>query len=198
MLLDQGLKISVGRRNHTNIYLQVVIATQPLHFALLEKAQHLALQREWHIANFIKEECSPMRRMSAADARLYSAGEGAFNIAEQFRYKQRLRNGCTVDYHQWLLLAGAYEMDRLRNQVLAGATLPGYQNGRISSSHHVGQLIHQLHGFRVTGHAPKAQPSFIPFPPPAHLLGNVWSGRNIAAIKLLSQLSRQLGRRRGT
>jgi hypothetical protein len=126
VLLDAALQIGVCRRYHPNVHLQVVIAADSLHFALFEKAQHFALQRQRHITNLVKEQRPHMRRMDSANTRLHSASERTFHIAKQFGFKKRLRDGCAIDHDKRLCLAQAYEMDRLRNQILTSAALPSH------------------------------------------------------------------------
>ena len=56
-------------------------------------------------------------------------------------------------------------MDRLRNQVLAGAALPGHQNGGITARNHVRQFINTPHRFRVSDHTSDAPNGALPVTP---------------------------------
>ena len=75
MLLHKTLQIRVRRCYYPHIHLQIVVSANSLNFSLFQETEDFALQRERHVPNLVQEECSPMRRMNAADARLDGSGE---------------------------------------------------------------------------------------------------------------------------
>ena len=64
-------------------------------------------------------------------ASLARSREGAFFVAEQLAFQQRFREGGAVDRDERIPTALARIMDRLREQLLAGAAFTGDENGRI-------------------------------------------------------------------
>jgi hypothetical protein len=75
VLLHKAMQIGVRRCYYPHIHLQIVVPAYSLHFSLLQKTEDFALQRERHVPNLVQEECSPVRRMNAAYARLDRSGE---------------------------------------------------------------------------------------------------------------------------
>src|ERR1700723_2045565 len=88
LLCDALFEVCIGGCNDADVDLEVLVAAQALHLALLEEAENLALEGKRHIADFIEEERATMRRVDAPDARLHGAGEGALGIAEELCFEE--------------------------------------------------------------------------------------------------------------
>ena len=66
-------------------------------------------------------------------------------VAEEFGFHQRLRNGRAVDGDERLFLAAALVVDRLGDEVFAGAALALHQNGGGFAG---GNFADETHQFR--------------------------------------------------
>ena len=115
------------RAHHAYIDRHRARATDAHHFAFFQHAQQACLQRQRHFANFVEEEgaamcCFEQARVAAAPG----AGKGAFFMAEEFRFQQRLGDCAAIDRDKWLagLAARAFAVNGLRHEFLAGAGLP--------------------------------------------------------------------------
>jgi hypothetical protein len=100
---------------------QYVVATEPGKFSVLKHAQDLALQRQWHVADFVEEEGTPGALLEASNALARGAGESAFFVTEQARSPAIARDRGAVDGNKCLTAARAVVMDRASHQFLAGA-----------------------------------------------------------------------------
>ena len=76
---------------------------------------------------------------------LCGAGEGALLVAEQLRLDQILRDRRAVDLDEGALGALAVVVERVGDQLLAGAVLPLDQDVRIAARHALDQLEHFVH-----------------------------------------------------
>ena len=80
------------------------------------------------------------------------AGERAAHVAEQLAVEQRADERAAVDRHERTARAPAGEVERARDQLLAGAALAGDQHGRVGLRDLVDRRAHLLHRRRVADH----------------------------------------------
>ena len=73
------------------------------------------------------------------------AGEGAAHVPEQLRLEQRLRHRAAVERHQRPLAPQRVEVNRLRDQLLAGARLAGQQDRAVGPGDGLDHLEHVEH-----------------------------------------------------
>jgi hypothetical protein len=90
------------------------------HFALLQHAQQLDLQRERHVADLVQEDRPAVGRLEQPLVRLHGARERAARVAEELGFEQRLRNRAAVDGDERLVAARAGAM-----MARASSSLPG-------------------------------------------------------------------------
>ena len=67
----------------------------------LQHAQQFDLERERYVADFIEEKRAAIGAFNLTLGGLYSSGERAFFVAEEFALQQILRNCRTVDSDKW-------------------------------------------------------------------------------------------------
>jgi hypothetical protein len=75
---DGGRQIPIRCCNEPDIYRNRTIAANPLEFAFLEHAQQRNLRFHRKIANFIEEQCPPLRRFKSPHSPLHRTREYAF------------------------------------------------------------------------------------------------------------------------
>src|SRR5262249_9089955 len=78
------VEVLVGRTDDADIDLYRSAAANPLDHLILQKAQELNLDRQWHIADFVEKQGAGMGAFDAPDGLLDGTGEGPLLIAEQF------------------------------------------------------------------------------------------------------------------
>ena len=106
-------------------------AAEPLELALLQHAQQLDLGREVQLADLVEKQRAALGQLEAPFLRRVRAGERAFLVAEQLRFDQILRQRRAADLDERLLGARRVVVDRVRDQLLAGAGFAAQQHGRV-------------------------------------------------------------------
>ena len=101
------------------------------HGALLQHAQQLDLQRQRHVADFIKEERAAVSGLNQPCVLTSGAGEGAANVAEELGFEQGLGDGTAVDGDEGCGGARAGAVDCARQQFLAGAAVAADEHARV-------------------------------------------------------------------
>src|SRR5262245_64553550 len=106
------------------------LAPQRLYLAGLEDAEELRLQGGLELPDLVEEECPPVRCVEASSARRHRPGEGTALETEQFRPQQGGGDRGAVHGDERSRGAIAGRMDRVRDQLLAGAALAEQCDGR--------------------------------------------------------------------
>jgi hypothetical protein len=150
-------QVEVGGGDQPHVQRDRLARTHAHHFAFLQYAQQLHLQRQRQVAHFIEEQRAAIGRFEPAGSRLGGAGEGAGLVAEQFRFRQRRRQRAAVHRHEFTP-APALAMQMPCHQFLAGAGLAGDEHGHIGLRHLLDLLQQRMrarvrvdHGFRAHG-----------------------------------------------
>ena len=125
---DHLFQIAIRGGDHPHVGGDGLIAADPLELLLLEHAQHLGLQQQRHIANFVEKQRAAVALLEFADAPLIGAGEGAPLVAKQLAFQQRVGNGGAVDGQKRLFRARAEMID-----ARATSSLPVPLSPRIST-----------------------------------------------------------------
>ena len=91
-------------------------------------------------------------------ARRIPAGirEGALVVAEEFGFQQILRDGTTMDGHEWLCGIGTHAVDDPGDDLLAGAAFPQQHYCGTGGRGCPGAVQHVLHG-RAGAHQTEGQ-----------------------------------------
>ena len=84
-------EVPVGGGHQAEVGAQGIDAADAPVSAGFQQAQQLDLKRKWQLADFVKEQSSSRCRFNQALLAVRGTGEGAFFIAEQFRFEQRFR-----------------------------------------------------------------------------------------------------------
>ena len=129
VVAHRALQVAVGRSDHAHIHLHIAHATDPADDLVFEHAQQLRLQQRRQLANLVEEERAAVGHLEQALLHGLGVGEGAFLVAEEFGFHQRLGNGRAVDGDERLVLAAALVMDGFGDEVFAGAALALHQDG---------------------------------------------------------------------
>ena len=111
---------------------------------VLEHAQQLGLQQRREFADFVEEERAAVGRFEQALLHLLGVGEGAFFVAEEFGFHQRLGNGRAVDGDEGFFLARTFVVDGLGDEILAGAAFALDQNRGGRAGGDLADEVHEL------------------------------------------------------
>ncbi len=121
-----------------------IAADRPV-LALLEHAQQLGLEVGRHLANLVEQQRAPLRHLEQPFLVRLRAGEGPLLVAEQLRLDQVLGDGGAVDLDERALGALAVVVDRVGDELLAGAVLPLDEDVGVAPRHALDQLEHLVH-----------------------------------------------------
>ena len=92
---------------------------------ILERAQQLRLQVERQLANLVEEQRAALGALERARVLGVRAGEGAALVAEELALDQVGGHRAAVEDDERAARARAHVVDRVREDVLAGAGLAG-------------------------------------------------------------------------
>ena len=110
---------------------------------VLEHAQQLGLRGERHVTDLIQEQRAPAGRGKEAVPPAIGARERAFLVAEELGLEQALGHRRAVHRQEPPPAPGARPVDRLRDELLAGAALPQQQHRGVALGHRA-DLAHGL------------------------------------------------------
>src|SRR5262249_56024178 len=110
------------------------LATDTQELALLEHAEQLRLGRRAHLPDLVEEEGALVRQLELPELLRVRVGEGAALVPEELALEQCLRDRGAVERDQRLARARAAVVDRLGDELLAGAALAGDQDGGLQRS----------------------------------------------------------------
>ena len=117
-------EVPVGRRDDADVHLQRPIAADALEAPVLEDPEQLRLQLGGELAHLVEEEGRPVGQLEPAPPLRLRAGEGALLVAEELALGEGRGQGGAVDLHERPVLPRAERVDRVGDQLLAGARLP--------------------------------------------------------------------------
>ena len=115
--------VQIRRGDDTNVDGLLLPSAQTPERPLLQDAQQLHLRRRHHLGDLVEKQRAAMRQLEHAGAAIVRAGEGPFLVAEDLALEQRLRDRGAVDRDERERLPRAQLVNRLRDQLLAGARL---------------------------------------------------------------------------
>ncbi len=129
-------RIHVRRGNDAHVHGLLLAPAQAAEGALLEHAQQFHLGPRNHLGDLVQENRSAVGELEYAGAPIVRAGERPLLVAENLALEQRFRNGRTVDRDKRKRRTGTELVNRLGDQLLAGAGLArnqdrGQRGGRL-------------------------------------------------------------------
>ncbi|ALC15448.1 hypothetical protein DSOUD_0660 [Desulfuromonas soudanensis] len=122
-------EVLVGRRDDPHVDLDVLGAADAAEGALLEDSQELGLHAEVHVADLVEEDGPAVGGLEETLFHRLGVGESPLFVPHQLAFKKRLGDGGAVDGHEGFVGPGAFVMNGLGDQLLAGAALPLNQDG---------------------------------------------------------------------
>ena len=120
--LHHGHQIARGGGHQAHIERHQLVRAQGLDLALLQGAQQLGLHAQRHVADFVQEQGAAVGQLELAIAPLaVGAGVGPGGHAKEFGLQQGVGHGGNVHAHERPAGARRRGMDRMGQQLLAGA-----------------------------------------------------------------------------
>ena len=128
---DLGAQVAVGRRDHAHRRARVRRAAHRPHRLLVQRAQQLRLHAGRQLADLVEEQRAAVGLLEGARAIGHRAGERAAHVPEQLGLDQLVGDGAAVEHDERAVAARAVAVDRLGEQLLAGAGLAFDQHGGV-------------------------------------------------------------------
>ncbi|MNZ99103.1 hypothetical protein D3C78_1184140 [compost metagenome] len=98
-------QMPVGGGDDAHIHMQRLIRAQALYFTVLQGTQQFGLHAQGQLTDLIKKQGAAIGRVKAPGTITASTGKGAFDMAEQLAFGQRLRQSRAIDLYQGLMAA---------------------------------------------------------------------------------------------
>src|SRR6267142_3483766 len=119
--------------------------TETLEFSLLQNAQQLWLQLEWHFTDLVQEHGAAVGQFEAADTLGNRPSESAALVTEHLAFKKPRGNRGAVELHERSRVTKAEIMDRACDQFFSRPRLAMDKHGRIGGRYgpHVFQYLSQ-------------------------------------------------------
>ena len=156
-LFHPALQVLVGGGHDPHVDGDDAGAAHPHDLPLLEDPQQLHLEGGAHALHLVQKQRAPVGDLHQAQpAALFGAGEGPLLVAEELALQQVLRKGRHVDGHEGAVLPAGGPMDRVGEQLLAGAGLAHQQDGALAGGHPPEDLLGVPDGLRRADHILKA------------------------------------------
>src|SRR5262245_42370644 len=126
----QLLQGPVGRGDKPYIHGAVAYSTDAADRAVLDQLQQLELHGWFDITDLVEEKRAAVGCFDQTNSAILGIGERPSLVAEQFRFEELHRQRRTVDLDERRGLSRAFEMQRARHQLFAGAGLSANQHCR--------------------------------------------------------------------
>jgi hypothetical protein len=110
----------VRRCDDARVDLADVAGAHDMDFLVLENPQQFALQIEAGIADLVQKNGPAVGDLKKSGPGILGPGESAFDVAEQFAFDERIRNGRAVDGHEARRGPVAAVVNRPRDKLFAG------------------------------------------------------------------------------
>ena len=123
----------------------VSVPPSALELALLQHAQQLHLRAEVDVADLVEKQRAAVGQLEAALLPRLRAGERALLVAEQLGLDQALGQRRAAHLDERLLGAQRVVVDRVRDELLAGARLAADQHRRVRLGDLRDLLVHLAH-----------------------------------------------------
>src|SRR5687768_13843543 len=113
----------MSRRDDPHVDCALSRFSQAPDAALLERSCQLGLQRRWHLADFIQEQCAAVGFLEKTSSVPDGTGESASREAEQFTFQQLSRDGGAVHGYEMLARSGAQRVHGPSDALLPSPSL---------------------------------------------------------------------------
>ncbi len=122
------LQVAVGGGDDADVRLLLAHAAEAPHRPVFEQLQQLDLHPRVDVADLVEEQRAAGGRLDQAELALLRVGERAALVAEELRLEQIARDRRAVELDERRVPAPAVEVQRARDQLLAGSGLAGDQH----------------------------------------------------------------------
>src|SRR6185437_16594780 len=142
---DRLPHVLVAGRDDADVGPAHVLSSDRSHLLLLDRTQELHLHARRQLADLVQEKRAAVRLHDQAFRYADGAGERAFGMAEQLGFDEVDRNGAAVHRDERTSGAKTLAVNRVRDELLAGAAFALDEHRRVSRRHAPNQVQDALH-----------------------------------------------------
>src|SRR5207253_5092517 len=95
----------IGRGDYTSVQWLASFGTDRFEYAIIDRTQQLALQRQRQAVDFIQQQGAVARGGELAKPIAIRPGEGPLDVSEHFAFDQARRHGAAIDDQKRLMAA---------------------------------------------------------------------------------------------
>src|ERR1700722_9910085 len=125
------------------------VATDPLHFFLLQNAQQFGLHDGWHVANLVQEKRATVRLFKLTGVARGRSCESTLFVTEQFGFDQLSWDSRAVERNKRAVAAVAFLMKRASDKLLACSGFSQYGDTSLAGRHALHLCHYVLHHRRL-------------------------------------------------
>src|SRR5580704_920773 len=118
---DFLFEIFICSGDYAHVHAHRFIRADAFETLFFQDSQNLRLRAKAHVADFIEEQRSTIRLLKLAGLVFGGAREASLDVAKKFGFDQFFRDRGTVHFHEGALAAEAGGMQRVSDELLAGA-----------------------------------------------------------------------------
>jgi hypothetical protein len=145
-------QVPVRGGDHADVDVDGLVPADALERPLLKHAQQLGLGPERHVADLIEEHRPPIGLLEPANPPRARPGERSLLVAEEFAFKESLRDGDAVHHDHGLAGALAVLVDGARDELLARPGLAMDEDRGVRLGHATYGLVDPLHRLAPADH----------------------------------------------
>src|ERR1700740_1678564 len=117
--------------NQPHVDLVSPSAPQTLKLLFLQYAEQLGLQGRWNITYLVQKQCAFVGHFETANLLRNGPGECTFLVAKELAFQKIQRDRRTIHFHKRPPAPGAEVVDRVGDQLFAGACFSLDQDGGV-------------------------------------------------------------------
>ena len=171
-LLHQGFQVAIRRGHDAGLDEDVAGAAQAPEPLLVQRAQHLGLERQAHLPDLVQEEGAAVGDLHETFLRALGVGVAAPLEPEELALEEGLRDGAAVHFHEGAGVRGPQLVDLAREELLSHARLSLQEHGGASGRRHFPDGFEDLRQLRASAHDQgRARPPPLRRAEARHLLG---------------------------
>jgi hypothetical protein len=145
-------EVLVGRGQHAHIDGHAALTADARDLPGLQRAQHLRLGRELHVADLVEEQRAAVSLLEEATLLRLRSCERASFVSEQLALDQLAGDRGAVDAHEGPALAQGEPVDRAAHELFARPALTEDEHARARRRHPLELAVEPLHGRALADH----------------------------------------------
>lgn len=138
-------EVAIGGRNEAHVDASRLNASHATQLAAFQQAQQLCLDGRGHLAHFVEEERSAVRRFDQSLFAGSRSSERTTFVPKELALQQRVRRCCAIQRHERALVAWRRIVERAGRNLLANTRLAEEQHTDVAPRNQAEELRYPCH-----------------------------------------------------